>query len=168
MQEPRFRGTKHKSRGIGLWNNNVSHVAAIKHTKYLSAQESHHNTRTDVTYTYPAELGGQLLLPQDKCSVRVTVTFVHWDFWFCLSLTLINYYAPHGYWMWFGGTETSSPDLTYETHTTNLPPAPSDRSFKSNETFLRFHWQILKLRRQWKRSGESRLMWKLDREVSEP
>lgn len=70
MQEPRFRGTKHKSRGIGLWNNNVSHVAAIKHTKYLSAQESHRNTRTDVTYTYPAELGGQLLLPQDKCSVR--------------------------------------------------------------------------------------------------
>lgn len=38
MQEPRLRGMGHKEKGVRLWKNNVSHVAAIKHTKYLSAQ----------------------------------------------------------------------------------------------------------------------------------
>lgn len=88
-----------KSRGIGLWNNNVSHVAAIKHTKYLSAQESHSDTRTDVTYTYPAELGGQLLLPQGKCSVRVTGYFCSLGFLISYITDLINHYSSRGYWM---------------------------------------------------------------------
>lgn len=68
MQEPRFRGTGRKSRGIRLWNDNVSHVAAIRHTKYLSAQGSHSDTGTDVAYTNRAELGGQLL--KGECCVR--------------------------------------------------------------------------------------------------
>lgn len=70
MQEPRFRGMGRKNRGIRLWNNNVSHVAVLKHTKYLSAQESHSDTGTDVAYTYRVELGGQLPLLKGKCCVR--------------------------------------------------------------------------------------------------
>lgn len=83
-------------------------------------------------------------------------------------LSSINYCSLCRTWMWFGWTETSFANLICEAHMINFPPALSDRRFKSNETFLRFHWQLLKLRRQGKRSGESRLMWKLDRDISEP
>jgi len=59
-----------KNKGIRLWNNDVSHVAAIKHKKYISAQERHSDMGTDVAYTYCAELGGQLLLLKGKGCMR--------------------------------------------------------------------------------------------------
>lgn len=99
---------------------------------------------------------------------ELLVTLVHQNFLFPIALPLINYRSLRRTWMWFGWTETSLSNLIYEAHMINFPAALSDRSFKSNETFLRFHWQLLKLRRHGKRSGESRLMWKLDRDISEP
>lgn len=95
------------------------------------------------------------------------VILVNQDFLFPIALPLINCCALCRTWMWFGWTETSFSNLKYEAHMINFPPALSDRSFKSNETFLRFHWQLLKLRSQAKRSGESRLTWKLDRDIAE-